>query len=130
MNTLFLFIGVATTFQGVATSQDVLISLYTKSTFLSNQPEGWIQDRDTGKLRCFNDAVNVFVHGGEKRILGETNVVQVLFYYTFMKSHLIFLYLFFIFCISKFLSKMIFKEKNLVFIVLATVIPLIRKFLN
>ena len=61
----------------MATSRDVLISLYSKAKFLSNQPEGWIADKDTGKLRCFNDAVSVFVHREEKRILGDKNVVQV-----------------------------------------------------
>lgn len=67
----------ATTFQGMATSHDVLISLYTKSSFVAHQPDGWMVDKGTGKLKCVNDDVNVLVHRDEKRIFGDSNVIQV-----------------------------------------------------
>jgi len=61
----------------LSASNDVMISIYTKSTFVGNQPDGWIVDRDTGKLRCHDDAVTVLVHSKENRIFGEKNSIEV-----------------------------------------------------
>lgn len=61
----------------LSASNDVMISIYQKSSFLSNQAAGWMVDRDTGKLRCHDDLVTVLVHSKENRILGEKNSIEV-----------------------------------------------------
>jgi len=62
---------------GPTTSAEILISLYNKAQFVSNQPDGWIVDQGSGKLRCFNDAVNVMVHSAEKRIMGQKTFIEI-----------------------------------------------------
>ena len=61
----------------ISASNDVLISIYHKSSFINNQPAGWMVDRDTGKLRCHDDTVTVLVHSKENRILGDNNSIEV-----------------------------------------------------